>query len=136
MVGGPAEVVGQHEALIRTVLAAARNLPAGTLVVPVPYAERDAAATRELAAIANIAAAYGATHLMADRWHDHAARAAEETGAPVGGGAAPVGVGGAPIPVLHSGDWAYGPRAAVWRPLSRRAPGDAIAGRATDHHTC
>ena len=126
MVAGPAEVVGQHEALIRTVLAAARNLPAGTLVVPVPYAERGAAAMRELAAIANIAAAYGATHLMADRWHDHAARAAEETGAPVGGGAAPVGVGGAPIPVLHSGDWAYDPRAEVWRPLSLIEPGTEI----------
>src|SRR5258708_1583569 len=63
---------------------------------------------------------------MADRWHDHAARAAEETGAPVGGGAAPVGVGGAPIPVLHSGDWAYGPRTDVWRPLSLIEAGTEI----------
>src|SRR5216683_4702889 len=74
---------------------------------------------RELAAIANIAAAYGATHLMADRWHDHAARSAEETGAPVG-------VGGAPIPVLHADDWAYDPRAEVWRPLSLIEPGTEI----------
>jgi sulfate adenylyltransferase len=126
MVAGPAEVVRQPEALIRAVLAAARSLPAGTLVVPVPYAERDAAAARELTAIATIAAAYGATHLMADRGHDHATRSAEETSAPVGVGGAPVGVGGAPIPVLHSGDWAYDPRAEVWRPLSLIEAGTEI----------
>ena len=78
MVAGPAEVVGQPEALIRAVLAAARSLPAGTLVVPVPLAPAGRARgppschwpaqARELAAIAIVAAAYGATHLMADGW--------------------------------------------------------------------
>ena len=119
MVAGPAEVVRQPEALIRTVLAAARSLPAGTLVVPVPYAGRDAAAVRELAAMATIAAAYGATHLMVDGWHDGAGPPAEEIGAPAS-------VPGAPIPVLRSGDWAYDPRAEVWRPLSLIEAGTEI----------
>ncbi len=119
LVAGPAEVVRQPEALIRTVLAAARGLPAGTLVIPVPYAGRDAAAARELAAIATIAAAYGATHLMADGWHDRAGPSAEEIGAAAS-------VPGAPIPVLPSGDWAYDPRTDVWRPLSLIEAGTEI----------
>ena len=36
LVSGPAEVVTRPEALVRAVLAAARQLPDGTLVVPVP----------------------------------------------------------------------------------------------------
>ena len=69
LVAGPAEVVRQPEALIRGVLAAARSLPPGTLVLPVPYQERAGSdRERDLAAIAIIAAAYGATHLMADGW--------------------------------------------------------------------
>jgi len=111
MVAGPAEVVRQPEALIRAVLAAATSLPAGTFVVPIPYAERDATTARELAAIATIAAAYGATHLMVDGSHDGAGPAAPEFDAPAS-------VPGAPIPVLRSGDWAYDPKAGVWRPLS------------------
>jgi sulfate adenylyltransferase len=71
LVVGPAEVVSVPEALVRAVLAAATtSLPAGTLVVPVPMAARKsgraAGPERELAARAMIAAAYGATHLMAD----------------------------------------------------------------------
>jgi sulfate adenylyltransferase len=111
MVAGPAEVVRQPEALIRAVLAAATSLPAGTLVVPIPYAERDATTARELAAIATIAAAYGATHLMVDGSHDGAGPAAPEFDPPAC-------VPGAPIPVLRSGDWAYDPKADMWRPLS------------------
>ena len=70
LVVGQAEVVSAPEALVRAVLAAATSLPAGTLVVPVPMAAREpgpaAGPERELAARALIAAAYGATHLMAD----------------------------------------------------------------------
>ncbi len=70
LVAGQAEVVAAPEALVRAVLAAAASLPAGTLVVPVPMAAREpgpaAGPERELAARALIAAAYGATHLMAD----------------------------------------------------------------------
>jgi sulfate adenylyltransferase len=119
MVAGPAKVVRQPEALIRAVLGAAMSLPAGTLVVPVPYGERAASTARELAAIATIAAAYGATHLMVDGSHDRAGPAAQENDAPAT-------VPGAPIPVLHPGDWAYDPQAEVWRPLSLIEAGTEI----------
>jgi sulfate adenylyltransferase len=136
LVAGRPEVVTTPEALVRAVLAACASLPARTLVVPVPLAPRRAAGgaglrgtgggggtdgaggrsggsgsnadpARELAAIAVVAAAYGATHLMADRPPARGADAAILDRVP-----------GAPIPVLPSGDWAYDPRAEVWRPLS------------------
>ncbi len=74
LVSGAAAVVGSPQALIRAVLAAMPSLPAGSLLVPVPlppHAHAQAPASpagraRELAATARIAAAYGATHLMAD----------------------------------------------------------------------
>ncbi len=109
LVGGPTEVVHSSQALIRTVLAAAASLPAGSLVVPVPLAPRpDAAAdphgrAREVAACARVAAAFGATHLMADD--------------PLPAGDAAM-TAAASIPVIQSGDWAYDPRAEVWRPLA------------------
>ena len=43
LVCGPAEIVTRPEALVRAVLAARQHLPAGTLVVPVPLAPRNAA---------------------------------------------------------------------------------------------
>ena len=71
LVVGQADVVSTPEALVRAVLAAAAtSLPAGTVVVPLPMAVREpgpgAGPERELAARAMVAAAYGATHLMAD----------------------------------------------------------------------
>ncbi len=57
--------------------------------------------------MAVVAAAYGATHLMADNSPTRGAHAA-----------IPAGVPGAPIPVLPSGDWAYDAHAEVWRPLA------------------
>jgi sulfate adenylyltransferase len=115
LVAGPAEVVTRPEALVRATLAAAASLPPDTRVIPVPLAPRGrrgspavASQFRELAIRARVAAAYGATHLMAD--------SAALTGlSPVGGG---YQLPGAPILVLPSGDWAYDPRAEVWRPLS------------------
>ena len=114
LTAGPAEVVSRPEALVRAVLAAAPALPPGTLVVPVPLAARSAGtgsragdAVRELAVIANVAAAYGATHLMAD--------SSPTQGQPIEFSR---GILGAPIPVLPSGDWAYDSQAEVWRPLS------------------
>jgi sulfate adenylyltransferase len=115
LVAGPAEVVTRPEALVRATLAAAASLPSDTRVIPVPLAPRDRAGTtaatsqiRELAVRAKIAAAYGATHLMAD------------TGALTGLSAVAGGyqLPGAPILVLPAGDWAYDPRAEVWRPLA------------------
>jgi sulfate adenylyltransferase len=115
LVAGPADVVTRPEALVRATLAAAGSLPADTRVIPVPLAARPrtdgTAATsqiRELAIRARMAAAYGATHRMAD------------TGALTGLSAVAGGyqLPGAPILVLPAGDWAYDPRAEVWRPLS------------------
>ena len=116
LVAGPAEVVRQPEALIRAVLAAARSLPAGTLVVPVPLASRDGL-DRDLAACAIVAAAHGATHMMAD-----------VVSLPAGSADS----AGAPIPVLPSGDWAYDQRAEVWRPHSLIEAGTEIEDLSAD----
>ncbi len=108
LVSGRAEVVGSPQALIRTVLAAMPSLPPNSLIVPIPFARRPGRSdrARELAGLARIAAAYGATHLMAD-------------GPPPGQVPARADVtASARIPVLPSGDWAYDPRAEVWRPHS------------------
>ena len=115
LVAGPAEVVTRPEALVRATLAAAASLPADSRVIPVPLAPRERAGMpaatsqiRELAIRARIAAAYGATHLVAD------------TGTLTGLSTVAGGyqLPGAPILVLPSGDWAYDPRAEVWRPLA------------------
>jgi sulfate adenylyltransferase len=113
LITGPAEVVTRPEALIRAVLAAAANLPAGTMVIPVPLAARGPRAgtgpERELSAHALVAAAYGASHLMIDD-------AATSPAAP--GGISTAEGPGMAIPVVRSGDWAYDPTAEVWRPLA------------------
>jgi len=103
MVAGPAEIVVRPDALVRTVQAAARHLPPGTQVIPVPLRPYHAPESGELALRAIVAAAYGATHLLADK-----------PVTPGGGGPRP----GPVIPVLSPGDWAYDPAAEVWRPLS------------------
>jgi len=99
LVADRAEVVRRPELLIRAVLAAAAQLPGNPLVIPVPLARRGDDA-RDLAAAANVAAAYGATHLMAD--------------VDVGSVTLPDG----PIPIVPAGEWAYDPAADVWRPLA------------------
>ncbi|HXZ71508.1 MAG TPA: adenylyl-sulfate kinase, partial [Streptosporangiaceae bacterium] len=91
------------EALVRTVRAATRHLPLGTLVVPLALASRDVSPERELVLRALVAAAYGATHLFTD-----------EPGAPE----VP-----AVISVVSAGDWAYDRAAEVWRPLALIEPG-------------
>jgi sulfate adenylyltransferase len=127
LVAGPAEVVTQPESLVRATLAAAGSLPSDTRVIPVPLAPRPAGAAgagqvRELAIRARIAAAYGATHLMAE--------SAELAGlASVAGG---YQLPGAPILVLPAGDWAYDPRAEVWRPLSLIEAGTEQADLSAD----
>jgi sulfate adenylyltransferase len=115
-VAGPAEIVHRPDALARTVRAAARSLPPGTLVIPVPLRRSQASPADDLALQAHIAAAYGATHLLADR-------------PPL---AASDGVRPAPvIPVLDPGDWAYDPTAEVWRPLALIEPGTERTDLAT-----
>jgi len=137
LVSGPAEVVTRPEALVRTVLAAAQHLPAGTLVVPVPLAPRSAGPhgagphgagphgpdAAEMRAHGVVAAAYGATHLLADSPAVTASLAGQKNGTR--------SLPGVPIPVIAAGEWAYDPRSEVWRPLALIEPG-AEQGELTD----
>ena len=124
LVCGPAQIVTRPEALVRAVLAARPHLPADILVVPVPLAPRNAAAdTAELRAQAIVAAAYGATHLLAD--------SPDVTGLPGETKPGTLTLPGVPIPVISAGEWAYDPRPEVWRPLALIEPG-AEQGELTD----
>jgi sulfate adenylyltransferase len=118
LVSGPADVVTRPGALVRAVLAAGQHLPAGTLVIPVPLGHQD------LRMKAIVAAAYGATHLLADPPDaaDHY-RAAAKNGT--------LALPGVAIPVIGAGEWAYDPRSEVWRPLALIEPG-AERGELTD----
>jgi sulfate adenylyltransferase len=115
LVCGPAEIVTRPEALVRAVLAARQHLPAGTLVVPVPLAPRGAGSAEDLRAEGVVAAAYGATHLLAD--------SPDATGEPTGTRNGTLTLPGVPIPVISAGEWAYDPRSEVWRPLALIEPG-------------
>jgi sulfate adenylyltransferase len=119
LIAGPAEVVTRPEALVRAVLAAAASLPPATMVIPVPLAPRRPGSgtgpAGELSVRALVAAAYGATHLMTDEVPAagspaYTVAAADDPGAPP----AP----GSPVQMVRAGDWAYDPRAEVWRPLA------------------
>jgi len=118
LVAGRAEVVTRPEALVRAVLAARQHLPAGTLVVPVPLARRPGGPAADLRAQAVVAAAYGATYLLADV-PDGPELAAVPAGAKNGTLILP----GVPIPIVSAGEWAYDPRSEVWRPLALIEPG-------------
>jgi sulfate adenylyltransferase len=124
LVAGPAELVTRPEALVRAVLAAARQLPPGTLVVPVSLPPRDDQAT-ELRARAVVAAAYGATHLLAETSHGAASPGATVSGGRPEGHPGESGFDFAKlgIEVRAEGEWAYDPRAEVWRPLGLIEPG-------------
>lgn len=87
---------GTHdEALVRALLAVRRDLPEGTLLVPTPLAKRDDP-KRDLLLRAHVAAAYGATHLLADE-------ELPET----------------PLPLVVPEPWAYDAEVEVWRPVSK-----------------
>jgi sulfate adenylyltransferase len=126
LVSGPAEVVVRPEALVRAVAAAAKHLPPGTMLVPVPLAARDTTAKRETAIRAVVAAAYGATHLFVDELDaDRSGRMGQDN--------VEVEI---PIPVLPGDEWAYDRAAEVWRPLALIEPGteqsDLAAGELED----
>jgi sulfate adenylyltransferase len=111
LVSGHTDVVATAQALIRAVLAATASLPPGTLVVPVPLPRHPdtagaAGRARDLAICARVAAAYGASHLIAD------GAAPRPPDLPPGADLDAAAV----IPILSSGDWAYDPCAEVWRP--------------------
>lgn len=98
-------------ALIRAVVAARGELPAGTTIVPVPLAPRSPAdPARDLLARAHVAAAYGATRLLADL-------PTGETAAPSGQAVAQA----APLPLIVPGAWGYDTSVEVWRPAGRIA---------------
>ncbi len=113
LVAGPARLVTRPESLVRAVLAAARQLPAGTVVVPVPLPPR-ADPRADLLARAAVAAAYGATRLLVDS-------AAAGRGATGRSGELDVAfdLSKLGIEVVALGEWAYDPSAEVWRPLGR-----------------
>jgi sulfate adenylyltransferase len=119
LIAGPAEVVTRPEALVRAVLAATASLPPATMVIPVPLAPRRPASgtgpAGELAVRALVAAAYGATHLMTD---DGPADASPTQDSAAGDGPRAALSPGRPIEIVRGGDWAYDPRAEVWRPLA------------------
>src|SRR6202008_3769727 len=62
-----------------------------------------------------VAAAYGATHLLAD--------SSDVTDSPAGTRNGTLTLPGGPIPVVSAGEWAYDPRSEVWRPLALIEPG-------------
>jgi sulfate adenylyltransferase len=115
LVAGPADLVARPEALVRAVRAAARQLPGSTLVVPVPLPPQPTAGD-DLRARAVVAAAYGATHLLADT-----RRAAGEPRDRSGQSDFDFRKLG--LEILAEGEWAYDPLAEVWRPLGLIEPG-------------
>jgi sulfate adenylyltransferase len=126
LVAGRPDVVNRADALVRAVLAARQHLPAGTLVVPVPLARRPAGPGADLRAQATVAAAYGATHLLAD-----ASEVPDPASTSAGAKNGSLTLPGVPIPVVSAGEWAYDPRSEVWRPLALIEPG-AERGELTD----
>ncbi|RAY14330.1 adenylyl-sulfate kinase [Actinomadura craniellae] len=87
---------GAHdEALVRALLAVRRELPEGTRIVPVPLPPHP----RDLAVRSHVAAAYGATHLLAETEAE-----------------------GTAIPVVVPEPWAYDADVEVWRPVARIEP--------------
>ena len=94
---------GAHDdSLVRALLGVRRELPDGTRIIPVPLPERGDPRTepeRDVLLRALVAAAYGATHLLAD---------AE--------------VEGTAIPVVVPEPWAYDADVEVWRPVARIEP--------------
>ena len=108
LVAGPADLVTRPEALVRAVLAAARQLPDGTLVVPQPLPPRTNP-EEELRARVVICAAHGATHLLATEVGR--VRSEEANFEKFG------------IEVISEGEWAYDPVSEVWRPLNLIEPG-------------
>jgi sulfate adenylyltransferase len=115
LVAGKADVVTRQESLVRAVLAAAGQLPASTLVVPVPLPPRaDPAA--DLLARAVVAAAYGATHFLVDAPGQGAVSRSRSDDADFD-------LSKLGIEILAEGEWAYDPVAEVWRPLGLIEPG-------------
>ncbi|WP_019629280.1 adenylyl-sulfate kinase [Actinomadura atramentaria] len=94
---------GEHdEALVRALLAVRRELPEGARIVPLPLPPRpgtEPGGDRDVLLRSHVAAAYGATHLLAEQ-----------------------GVEGTAIPVVVPEPWGYDADVEVWRPVARIDP--------------
>ncbi|QKG22168.1 adenylyl-sulfate kinase [Actinomadura verrucosospora] len=95
---------GEHdESLVRALLSVRKELPDGTRIIPVPLPSRGGAtghdAERDLLLRAHVAAAYGATHLLAEQEAE-----------------------GTAIPVVVPEPWAYDADVEIWRPVARIEP--------------
>ncbi|RFS84686.1 adenylyl-sulfate kinase [Actinomadura spongiicola] len=94
---------GEHdESLVRALLGVRRELPDGAQIVPVPLPVRGAEQAdpeRDVQLQAHVAAAYGATHLLADQ-----------------------DVEGTAVPTVVPEPWAYDADVEVWRPVARIEP--------------
>jgi sulfate adenylyltransferase len=97
----------RDEALVRALLAVRKELPEGAQIVPVPLPPHDVDGQRDLLLRAHVAAAYGATHLLAE----------EET-AEIAGRIAD----DAALPLVVPEPWAYDADVEVWRPVARIEP--------------
>ncbi|MEO3822416.1 adenylyl-sulfate kinase [Actinomadura sp. B10D3] len=92
-------LAGVHdESLVRALLAVRKELPDGAQIVPVPLPSRGDP-ERDVLLRAHVAAAYGATHLLAEREMD-----------------------GTAIPLVVPEPWAYDADVEVWRPVARIEP--------------
>ncbi|MFC6878203.1 MULTISPECIES: adenylyl-sulfate kinase [Actinomadura] len=90
---------GEHdEALVRALLAVRKELPEGARIVPVPLPARDDH-ERDVLLRSHVAAAYGATHLLAEEEAE-----------------------GTAVPLVVPEPWAYDADVEVWRPVARIEP--------------
>ncbi len=105
LVAGPADVVVRPDALVRAVLAATQNLPAGTTVVPVPLPPGRAAPASSCAPGPWWPPPTGRRTC----WSTRPTR--PTSCSPVGPATAdgPLQLPGLPIPIISAGDWAYDP---------------------------
>lgn len=94
---------GEHdESLVRALLSVRKELPDGAQIIPVPLPPRGderMQPDRDVLLQAHVAAAYGATHLLAERELE-----------------------GTAIPVVVPEPWAYDADVEVWRPVARIEP--------------
>nr|WP_221494371.1 adenylyl-sulfate kinase [Actinomadura coerulea] len=90
---------GEHdESLVRALLGVRRELPDGAQIIPVPLPSRGDR-ERDVLLRAHVAAAYGATHLLAERETE-----------------------GTAVPLVVPEPWAYDADVEVWRPVARIEP--------------
>ncbi|WP_067483414.1 adenylyl-sulfate kinase [Actinomadura hibisca] len=90
---------GHDESLVRALLAVRKELPEGARIVPVPLPPRDLDGPRDVLLRSHVAAAYGATHLLAEAEAE-----------------------GTAVPVVVPEPWAYDADIEVWRPVARIDP--------------